>query len=342
MYSVARVAHRHYNKDMKKRIFIAACAVIFLAGCSSPEVSSESYALNTLCSQEVTGQNAKTAADEVNRMLQDITNSMSVSEGSEVYAVNMAATQAIKVSEDTAFVIAAAKEMARETDGAFDATAGALTELWDITGNPRVPSPEEIDAALTLVDYNGISVNGTSVSLARSGMKIDLGGIAKGYAADEAVRIYAKYGIDNALLSLGGNIYAYGDREYRIGIRDPLGSAGDVAATITVAGTSVVTSGGYERYFESGGKIYHHILDPKTGYPADNGLLSVTVVCENSTKADALSTALFVMGLEKGMKYVQAEDDIEAVFIMQDRKIYITNGLKGNIEATDETYTIES
>lgn len=342
MYSVARYVLWHYNKDMIKRIFIAACALIFLAGCGSPEVSSESYAMDTLCSQEVTGQNAKAAADEVNRMLQDITNTMSMNKGSEVYAVNMAAPQAATVSEPTGYVIAAAKDMAQKTGGTFDPTMGVLTTLWDITGNPRVPSQEEIDEALALVNYNDISAQGTSVALAQSGMRIDLGAIAKGYAADEAVRTYEKYGIDHALLSLGGNIYAYGDREYRIGIRDPLGSAGDVAAVVTVNGTSVVTSGGYERYFESGGKIYHHILDPKTGYPAENGLASVTIVCESSMKADALSTALFVMGLEDGMGYARAEDDIEAIFITQDKKIYITDGLKGNIEVADKTYTIES
>lgn len=325
---------------MKKCAVLAACAVIFLAGCAPFEVLSESYALNTLCSQRVEGSGAKQAAAEVNAMLQEITSAMSINEGSDVYAVNEAAPGAAKVSRDTAEVIAAALDIAQETDGAFDPAIGALTRLWDITGNPRVPAPQEIEAALKLVDYGKVSVDNAGVTLGERGMRIDLGGIAKGYAADRAVEIYRRHGIKRALLDLGGNIYACGS--YRIGIRDPLGEAGAVSAVITASDTSVVTSGGYERFFESGGKTYHHILDPQTGYPAENELASVTIVCENSMRADALSTALFVMGLDKGLEFAQAREDIEAVFITADRKIYTTDGLKGNIETANETYTFES
>lgn len=325
---------------MKKFIIASVFCLIFLAGCAKTSAESESYALNTLCTQQVYGNNAKQAISEVNSMLQEITNTMSMNEGSEVYAVNEAAPGSAEVSEDTARVISEAIEIAKETQGAFDPTIGAITVLWDISGSPRVPGSGEIDKALRLVDYNKVSASGTIVTLAQSGMKIDLGGIAKGYAADKAIEIYKKYGIESALLNLGGNIYAYGS--YRIGIRDPLGSAGEVVAAIPASDTSVVTSGVYERFFVENGITYHHLVDPKTGYPANNGLVSVSVICKNSMKADGLSTALFVMGLNKGLEFASGQADVQAIFITEDRKVYVTDGLKESIEITNETYTLES
>jgi thiamine biosynthesis lipoprotein len=331
---------------MKKYFIAAVFCLIFLTGCAKAPAESENFALNTICTQQVWGDNAQQAVDEVNSMLQDITNTMSMNEGSEVYAINEAATGGAEVSQETAGVISEAIEIAKETNGAFDPAIGAITVLWDITGNPRVPSEEEINGALKMVDYNKIHIEGTNVSLAQSGMKIDLGGIAKGYAADKAIGIYKKYGIESALLNLGGNIYAYGKRQdgkdYRIGIRDPLGGEGEIAAVITVSDTSVVTSGVYERYFVDNGVTYHHIIDPKTGHPADNGLLSVSIICNSSIKADGLSTALFVMGLGKGLKFANGREDIQAIFITEDKKIYVTDGLKGSVEITNEAYTLES
>lgn len=330
-----------------KKLFtlVIACAVL-LSGCAGVQAKSESFALNTICTQEVYGGNAKQAADEVNGMLQNITNTMSMNEGSEVYAINEAAPGIAEVSQETADVVAEAALIAKETGRAFDPTIGAVTVLWDITGTPRVPGREEIDSTLKLIDYNKVHIDGTKISLAQSGMKIDLGGIAKGYAADKAAEIYKKHGIKSALLNLGGNVYAYGKRQdgndYRIGIRDPLGSEGEIAAVITASDTSVVTSGVYERYFVSNGVTYHHIFDPKTGYPANNGLVSVTIVCKNSMKADGLSTALFVMGLDNGLEFANGQPDIQAVFITKDKRIYITDGLKESIEITNETYTLES
>lgn len=330
----------------KASAIILTFIIILLSACARGPVSSESYALDTICRQTVYGANAQKAADEVNAMLAGITNTMSMNEGSYVYAVNEAAPKAAQVSQQAADVIAAAVEIAQETDGAFDPAIGAITTLWDISGSPRVPSPQEISEALALTDYKGVTIDGTNISLAKAGMKIDLGGIAKGYAADQAAGIYKKYGIESALADLGGNIFAYGKRpdgnDYRIGIRDPLGQEGETAAVLTVNDTSVVTSGVYERYFVEDGVTYHHIFDPKTGYPTDNGLVSVTIVCKNSMKADGLSTALFVMGLDKGLKFANAQDDMQAVFITKDRDVYVTDGLKESIEISNEAYTLKS
>ena len=334
---------------MKKALLIAVMGLSFLmmacAQDTQPQMS-ESFALDTLCTQQVYGENADQAIADVTRMLQDLTRELSMNEGSYVYDINTAASEPAAVPDSVARLIETAAEIADETKGAFDPTIGVISRLWDISGNPRVPSAEEISAARPLVDYRYITVDGTAVSLEKSGMILDLGGIGKGYAADCAVEIYREYGITSALVNLGGNIYAYGTKPdgnpYRIGLRDPYGNEGDYAAVISVSDASVVTSGIYERSFESDGRAYHHILDPKTGYPADNELASVTVVCANSTEADALSTGLFVMGLEKGLAFAQADPDIEAVFITKDKAVFITDGLKENIELTNETYTIQS
>jgi thiamine biosynthesis lipoprotein len=308
--------------------------------------TSESFALDTVCTQQVYGSGADHAIAEVAHMLQDVTNTMSMKKGSYIYEINMAAPDAVRVTKEIAELIQTAADIAAETGGAFDPTIGTITRLWDISGNPRVPFEDEINKAIALVDYSGITVDGTKVSLAHSGMMIDLGAIGKGYAADSAVEIYEKYGIKSALLNLGGNIYAYGKKpdgsDYRIGLRDPFGTEGEYAAVVSVSDTSVVTSGVYERYFESGGKMYHHIFDPNTGYPADNSLACVSVVCKNSTRADALSTALFVMGLDTGLAYAQTVPDTQAVFITKTREVYVTDGFKDSIEITNETYTLKS
>ena len=325
---------------------LTAATALLIGACAPAEKASETFALDTICTQQVTGRNADAAINDVNQMLTRISKELSTNEGSYIYAVNQGAPQGVAVSDEAAQLVSDALSFAADTNGAFDPAIGALSSLWNISENPRVPSEDEIAAALPLVNFRDVTVDGSTVTLNKSGIQLDLGGIGKGYAADLAVQIYKKYGISNAILNLGGNVYVYGDKEdgsdYRIGLRDPLGSENDYAAIIPAKNTSVVTSGVYERYFESGGKTYHHLLDPKTGYPADNGLLAVTVVCERSTEADALSTALFVMGLKDGLTYAENAQGVEAVFFTDDQGIYVTSGLEDIIEITNEAYTLKS
>ncbi len=335
---------------MKKRItaciLLTAATALLIGACAPAEKASETFALDTICTQQVTGRNADVAINDVNQMLTRISKELSTNEGSYIYAVNQGAPQGVAVSDEAAQLVSDALSFAADTNGAFDPAIGALSSLWNISENPRVPSEDEIAAALPLVNFRDVTVDGSTVTLNKSGIQLDLGGIGKGYAADLAVQIYKKYGISNAILNLGGNVYVYGDKgdgsDYRIGLRDPLGSENDYAAIIPAKNTSVVTSGVYERYFESDGKTYHHLLDPKTGYPADNGLLAVTVVCERSTEADALSTALFVMGLKDGLTYAENAQGVEAVFFTDDQGIYVTSGLEDKIEITNEAYTLKS
>ncbi len=325
-----------------------AAALLLAAACAptNEPVSGEYYALNTICTQQVAGGDAKAAADEVSAMLTRITNEMSMNEGSDLYAVNTAAPGGAQVSEETADALRQALGYAALTGGAFDPTIGPVSSLWDISGTPRVPSAEELAEAAALVDYTGVTIGGTTVTLAKAGMMLDLGGIGKGYAADLAARIYDKYGVKSALLNLGGNIYAYGTKadgsDYKIGLRDPYGAENEYFAVLSVSDTSAVTSGVYERFFESGGVTYHHLFDPETGYPASNGLAAVTVVCHSSTKADALTTALFVMGLEKGLAFAEGLEDAEAVFVTEDRQVYVTEGLGESFEITNESYMLQS
>lgn len=343
---VAPKAANHYNSGMKKGLLIVAACMLLLSACAPAMKTSESYALDTICTQKVRGENADVAIGEVNAMLQRITREYSLNEGSQLFAVNIAAPDAAQVSEEAAALIAQALQIAEETGGAFDPTIGPVTVLWNISGNPRLPSDEQISTALPLVDYSRVRMEGVAITLPEAGMMLDLGGIAKGYAADLAVTIYEKHGIGAALLNLGGNVYAYGAREdgsdWKIGLRDPLGNPGEYAAVIPIKNGSVVTSGVYERFFEKDGQVYHHLFDPRTGYPSDNGLLAVTVVCENSARADALSTALFVMGLEEGLEAAQNMPDVQAVFFTEARQIYVTDGLKESIEITNEAYTLKS
>ncbi len=348
LHRVADFVSFHYNSSMRKILLCVIAAALLLAACSNKvtAASGEYYALDTICTQQVTGGDAQAAADEVSAMLARITDEMSMNEGSDLYAINSAAPQSAQIAEETADVLQKALEYAALTNGAFDPTIGPVSSLWDISGTPRVPSADEVAEAIKLVDYTGVTIDGTTVKLARQGMMLDFGGIGKGYAADLAAQIYEKHGVQTALLNLGGNVFVYGAKaggsDYRIGLRDPNGADTDYFAIVSEKNTSVVTSGIYERYFESDGVVYHHLFNPETGYPTDNGLAGVTVVCQSSTKADALSTALFVMGLEDGLAFAETLDDVEAAFITTDKKVYVTEGLKGNIEITNESYILQS
>jgi len=186
---------------------------------------------------------------------------------------------------------------------------------------------------LELVDYNDLELmENNYVYLKREGMKLDLGGVAKGYAADEVKKILKENGVESAIIDLGGNIYVVGDKgegnPWRIGITNPFEPTGRFTGLLELIDSSVITSGDYERYFIYEGKKYHHILDSKTGYPSDSGIRGVSIVSEKGIDGDALSTTLFVLGLDKGLELVDKLEGIEAIFITSDKEVIITDGLK--------------
>jgi len=317
----------------------------FLFSCLQAEPSRAEFVLGTVCSVTLFEQGDNRVQKKVFDRLREIDNRMSVNvAASDVSRVNAAAgVGAVQVHDDVFKVIRRAVYYAQLSGGAFDPTVGPLVSLWGIGGeSPRVPSRTEIEEALALVDWQGIELDAdaNSVFLKYTGMALDLGAIAKGYAADEAVAILKNNGIERAIIDLGGNIVVLGEKKdkslWKIGIQNPNEKRGTYIGIVQEKESSVVTSGVYERYFEKDGERYHHIFSPFTGYPAENELLSVTIIAQNSMDADALSTAVFVLGYEKGADLINSLPYAEAVFVFKDMTIRKTPG--ADFAITDKSF----
>ncbi|MEK3713319.1 FAD:protein FMN transferase [Paenibacillus sp. FSL R7-0333] len=288
--------------------------------------------------------------DDIQAMLErmDIEFSRTKTNG-ELYAVNQAAgKEAVAVSDETLDIVKLSLKYAEEMDGLYDPTVGPLVDLWAIgEGGEHVPDQAAIDKARSLVNYKDVIVDeaAKTVKLAKEGMVLDMGGIGKGYAADRIADYLKAQGLNSAMINLGGSsIIALGNKPngspWNIGLQDPDQSRGSQLGTIKVADEVVDASGVYERFFMQDGVRYHHILDPRTGFPSQNGLKSITIMSPNATDADALSTGVFLMGLEEGLKYLEAlPEKVEAFFITDDNKIYATSELKKRLNLTDSTYS---
>ena len=243
-------------------------------------------------------------------------------------------------------IIQRGKEIFQETDGLFDDTIYPLMELWGFpTGEYHVPSGEEIENLLPDVDGGTVEISGNTVTLGE-GQQIDLGGIAKGYTGEKLTEIFQGYGVSSAMVSLGGNIQAIGTKPdgsiWRVGIRDHKGSQQDYAGVLQVQNEAVVTSGGYERYFEKDGRTYIHIIDPRTGYPVENDLLSVIIVSPDGTLADGLSTALYIMGYDKAVQFwEQHQDEFDVILITADEQIHVSKKLQDSFQSDKNWETIE-
>jgi len=240
-----------------------------------------------------------------------------------------AAEESLEVAPDTAEVFALGLDVAARSAGAFDLTLGRLKALWDLEGdNPRVPDDAEIAAALEGIGPGALRLDGRWVSKARPDLAVDLGGIAKGYAIDRAIAVLAGAGIEQASVNAGGDLRLLGSRgarPWRIGIRHPR-SAEELLATLELSGRAVVTSGDYERFFEVDGRRYHHIFDPRSGYPA-SACQSVTLVADSAMLADALATAVFVLGPEEGLALLAEFAGVEALIVAADGATHATPGL---------------
>ncbi|MDE7246323.1 MAG: FAD:protein FMN transferase [Lachnospiraceae bacterium] len=271
-------------------------------------------------------------AEQVKKHVLDLHRRFSFFEpGSDIFRINeQAGMKPVPVHQDTFFVLFHALAYGWETQGAFDITSGAASRLWrDAIRSGKIPSESDIAGCRSLSGLTDLildKANGTAF-LCRNGQQIDLGGIAKGYAADEAVRVLKKYKVHNALINFGGTVIAIG-REQKIGIQNPFQKNGESMADIMVKNKAVVTSGSYERGFFFEGVRYHHIIDPRTGRPADSGLLSVTLIGDSAMELDALATGICVLGEKNGLPLLERRG-IEAVFISDDGEIKITHGLQG-------------
>ena len=250
---------------------------------------------------------------------------------SDVSLINNSKGEPVQVSEETIELINLSKKYYTLSNGSFDITIAPLSEKWNFKNKDVKPlSDEEIQHLLPYVGMDFIEIDGNTVRKTNPNSQIDLGGIAKGYIADKTAEYLKSKGVTSALINFGGNIVTIGNKPegqpFKIGIQKPFSEANDIIGFINLENGTVVTSGSYERYFEYEGKKYHHILDPKTGKPAESGVTSVTIQCENSADADAISTACFVLGAEKGIEFIDSLDGVEAVFITDSGEIIKSKG----------------
>lgn len=268
-------------------------------------------------------------------------------EKSEIVQLNnKAGKEYSKLSSDTFYVLEKGIYYSKISNGKYDITIGPLVKLWNIgTEEARLPEEIEINKARSLVNYKNLILDKDNLSakLNTPGMIVDLGSIAKGYAADEAAKILQDAGIEHAIINIGGNILTLNTKPdgtyWRLGLQDPLEPRGDYMGIVMLNDQALVSSGVYERYFELNGKRYHHILNPKTGYPEENSILSVSIITENSIDADGLSTTIFLLGLEEGMQMIEDLPSTEAIFITYDKKVYLSSGIdENNFKIIKEEY----
>lgn len=333
---------------------LATVVLIAVAGCAGHRTTVESktdFVLDTACTITVYGGAPKGTLERAFAVLKHVNRTMTIDgKDSELIDVNRAAGEhPVKISGETYRVIKDGLRYSNLTRGAFDITVGPLVKLWAIgRGGDTVPPEPKIRHALSLVNHSDVVLNDAdhSVFLTRKGMVIDLGGIAKGYAGQAVDELLSKAGVKHAIIDLGGNIIALGTKVdgslWRIGIQDPNRARGNYIGVVSVENKAVVTSGKYERYFIYKGKRYHHILSTKTGYPVENGISSVTIISSNSTTADALSTSLFLLGVQKGISLIDSISQTEAIIVTEDKKIYTSGGLHEKFRITDPEYTLSS
>ena len=289
------------------------------------------FAMNTFMTFQAYGEEAQAALDETEDRITDLENMWSVTrKGSDIYTANHSDGKEIMIQKETADLISFALRMSEQTGGMLDLSIYPVLCAWGFTtDNKQIPSADELESLLENVDYRKIQLEGTSLVIP-DGMQIDLGAVGKGYAADLVTEILKEHHVESALFSLGGNIQAVGSKpdgsSWQLGIRDPL-SEGNIGI-LQAEDCAVVTSGAYENYFVGeDGKNYGHILNPKTGYPAENDLLSVTIISSQGRLSDALSTALYVMGSEEAEDYWRNKDGFEMILITNENEVIVTEGI---------------
>ena len=366
---------------MKKiiRTIMISATIAILTACSGrnvsmeTEVSSEVSSENVVTSSELTSENASddaeavrdvfamdtymtvkaygsngdaavdAAVDEINRLDALLSTGKKDSEIGQINANNGG-----QLSEDGAILMERSLELYKSTNGAFDVAIYPVMKAWGFTdGNYQVPDADTLKATLELVDPSLIDYDKetSTVSFKKDGVQIDLGGIAKGYTSSRIMDIYKEKGVTSGLVNLGGNAQVFGTKPdgslWRVAVQSP-DSEDEYLGVLETKDKAIITSGGYERYFEKDGVTYHHIIDPSTGYPADNGLISVTIVSADGTLADGLSTSLFVMGKDKATNYWKAHsDEFDMILLTDDEKLYVSEGIKDSFTSDREFEIVE-
>lgn len=308
-----------------------------LTGCAReqelPAQERSLFAMNTYMTFTAYGKNAAEALDVALERVEEAEALWFVTEqNSEIYQANHSGGQPVTVSDETAQLVSFALDMAEQTDGAVDPTIYPVLSAWGFTTQTKqVPEEGQIASLLQNVDYGRISLEGDRLTVP-DGMQLDMGAVGKGYAGDLVIEVLKEYGVESALINLGGNVQAISSRpdgnDWRLGIRAPW-EEGNLGV-LRISDAAVVTSGGYENYFEDEeGNIYWHILDPSTGYPADGGLQAVTIIGEEGKLCDALSTALFIMGKDGAVEYWRANGGFDMLLVTEDGEIILTEGIDG-------------
>ncbi len=334
--------------NMVKLKTLTLAIVLFpslLAGCGLSETTmntSTIFAMDTIMELEVSGH--KEVMSSAEEMIRTLEKELSVTdENSEISALNRDGEAVL--TSDVSDIMEGALSICNRTEGALDISIYPVLKSWGFTtGEYRVPSDEEIESHLDYVDYGRISFDKESNRVTiDDGMQVDLGSVAKGYTSTAVCNYLKEQGVTSALINLGGNVQCVGSKpngdDWKVAVKSPFeDSASGMFGVLEVSDMAVITSGGYERYFEEDGETYWHILDPKTGKPVKNGIVSVTIIGEDGLVCDGLSTALFVKGLDEAVDFYKASDDFEAVFITEDGQAYVTEGVADDFTLTSEYY----
>lgn len=324
------------NNIIKKLSAVLTASALLLTGCSGAKSSTQTdqdltytdMLFDTVIKIQILEPADESILDSLKKLCKKYDTMFSTTNtDSELYKLNHANGQPFTVSSETANLIQEGIHYSELSGGAFDLTIEPVSALWDFKADkPTVPSSDAIAQAVSHVDYTKVDIQDNTVTLEDPEAGIDLGAIAKGYIADQVKTYLKKQGIKHAIINLGGNVDVIGTKpdgsKYNIGIQKPFDESGEAITSVQLKDQTVVTSGIYERYFKKNGKLYHHILDPRTGYPCENNLYSVSIITDSSTKADALSTTCFLLGYEKGMELIQSMDGVEAIFITDDEKVH--------------------
>lgn len=345
------MTHRHALRGFA--LFV--CFFLFsnmLTGCTRQQnkVSKNGFYFDTIITITLYNTKDDTYIDDCFQMASNYENKFSNTiKDSEISKINAADGAFVTVSDDTVELLKAGIQYGKESEGRFDIAIGTLSDLWNVSEISKtltsddneadksvLPTDEEIQNALLHTDFRFVEIKGNQVRLTDSETQLDLGGIAKGFIADKMRNYLREQGVTEGVISLGGNVLTLGSKEdgspYTIGIQKPFAENGTSLGVLKVKDASVVSSGIYERYYRINGRIYHHILDPSTGYPVDNNLYQVTIISSSSMDGDALSTSCFTLGLDKGMQLIEHTKNVEAIFVTDDGTIHTSSGIGDSIQ----------
>ena len=331
------------NRKSILYIILVLCLLLSLAGCSEKPVTKQIFAMDTYMELTVYGDKAEPALTDIIHTINGYSLQLDPEvESSAVYALNHAEGSEVVLDPAIVDMLTTAKQVWQQTGGALDLTVYPIVKAWGFIDSAHtVPAPEALEQLKSVPCFDDVNIDIHTVTMP-AGTEISFGAIAKGALAERSKLIAKDYGIEHAFLSLGGNVQTIGTKPdgslWRVGVQDPNNLSGHLGI-VSVGEMAVVTSGSYQRYFEQDGKLYHHIIDPATAAPAESGLLSVTILCESGTMADALSTAMFILGEEAAIDYQRTYGGFDMILVTEDNRVIAVGNV--DFEETTENYTYE-